>query len=287
MKNSPKYVSNPSNASTPFEERKDIMSKRIIRKVSSRIPAKRTGGGALVKRDTAQMQLARSGVDRARILERAHPLMVGGMPYGLLTERLTAENGELCDLAAPAALTFIEEMRPKDGLERLALSQALSAHARACWLTELMTRQTDAVGLSAISEASERAANTLARLMRAFREYREPKGAMVSIKEVGQANWGDGQLVQNLLKQEVSGKNNRDEQTRISSAGPAVEPKALLTVGQGLAVTPAQHPANPALAEKHGPTVSRGKGPRRKQCAKARRQKRRDHRTAKTDDGNN
>jgi hypothetical protein len=208
------------------------------------------------------------------------------MPYGLLTERLTAENGELCDLAAPAALTFIEEMRPKDGLERLALSQALSAHTRACWLTELMTRQTDAVGLSAISEASERAANTLARLMRAFREYREPKGATVSIAQVGQANLGHSQVIQNSLRQEVSQKSNGDEQTRIISSGAPVEPKALLTIGQRLAGTPAQHPANPALDEKYRAKNAGGKSPSRSQCAKARRAKRRNHRVAQINDGN-
>jgi hypothetical protein len=145
-----------------------------------------------------------------------------------------------------------------------------------------MTSQTDATTLRAISEAAEHAANTLARLMRALREYREPRGATVSIAQVGQANLGNGQLVQNLLKQEAPPKTNRDEQTRILSAGHAVGPKALLTVGQGLAVTPAQHPANPALAEKHGSKISRGKGPNRNQCTKAWRKKRRSHRSAKT-----
>jgi hypothetical protein len=241
---------------------------------------------AIVKLDTGQMQPSTIAPNRAQILERAHPLMVGGMPYGLLTERLAAENGELCDLAAPAALTFIEDMRPKDGLERLALSQALSAHARACWLTELMTRQTDAVGLSAISEASERAANTLARLMRAFREYREPRNATVSIAQVGQANLGNGQLVQNLLKQEVSQKIKRDEQTRILSTGDAAHPKTLLTLAERLAVTAAQHPADSAMDKKHRSQNPGGKSPSRSQCAKARCKVRRDHRAAKTNNGN-
>jgi hypothetical protein len=263
------------------------MSKRITRKVSSRMPApKRCGSSAIVKRHTEQLQPSLSERERSRILERAHPVMVGGLPYGLLAARTTGGNHELCDLAAHAALTFIEEMHPKDGLERLALNQALLAHSRASWLTQLMTRQTDAVGLSAISEASERAANTLARLMRALREYREPKGPTVSIAQVGQANLGNGQLVQNLLKQEVSQKNNRDEQTRILSAGNAAEPKALLTVGQRLAVTSVQHPSNPALDEKYWAKNTGGKSPSRKQCAKARLTKRCNHRPTKTYNGN-
>ena len=261
------------------------MSKRTTRKVSPRVPAPKRRG-AIVKRDTERLQPSLPERERSWILERAHPLIIGGVPYGLLTERTAGANEELGGLAAPAALTFIEEMRPKDGLERLALNQALLAHSRASWLTQLMTRQTDAVGLSALSEASERAANTLARLMRALREYREPKGATVSIAQVGQANLGNGQLVQNLLKQEVPQKNNRDEQTKIPSAGNTTEPQALLAVGQRLAVTPVQHPANPALAEKHRPTVSSGKGPNRAKRMAAWRQKRRDHRSAKTNNGN-
>jgi hypothetical protein len=213
--------------------------------------------------------------------------MIAGVPYGLLTARTTGGNEEFCDLAAPAALTFIGEMRPRDGLERLALSQALLAHSRASFLTQLMTRQSDAVTLSAISEAAERAANTLARLMRAFREYREPKEATVSIAQVGQANLGNGQLVQNLLKQKVAGKNNRGEQTRILSAGNATEPKALLTVSERLAVTPAQHPAKPTLDEKHWAKNANGKSPSRKQRAKARREKCYNHRAAKTNNGDN
>ena len=242
------------------KERKEPMNKRITRKVSSRVPApKRRRGGAIVKRHTELLQPSLSERERSWILERAHPLVVGGLPYGLLAARTAGGNHELCDLAAPAVLTFIEEMHPKDGLERLALNQALLAHSRASWLTQLMTRQTDAVGLSALSEASERAANTLARLMRALREYREPKGATVSIAQVGQANLGNGQLVQNLLKQEVPQKIRRDEQTRISSAGNAAEPKALLTVGERLASTSAQHPAHPALDEKYWARTQAGK----------------------------
>jgi hypothetical protein len=220
-------------------------------------------------------------------LERAHPVIVGGLPYGLLTASTTGGDDELCDLAAPAAMTFIEEMRPRDALQRLALSQALLAHSRASWLTKLMTGQTDGTSLSAISEASERAANTLARLMRALREYREPKSATVSIAQVGQANLGHGQVIQNFLRQEVPQKFKGDEQTRISSAGNATEPKALLTVGDRLAVTPAQHTANPALDEKYWAKNAGGKSPSRRQCVKARRARPDSHRIPKTNNGNN
>jgi hypothetical protein len=88
------------------------------------------------------------------------------------------------------------------------------------------------------------------------------------------------------LKQEVSQKNNRDEQTGISSARNAAEPKALLTLDERPAVTPAQRTANPALDEEYRAKNAGGKSPNRKQCAKARRQKCCNHRTAKNNNGN-
>jgi hypothetical protein len=150
-----------------------------------------------------------------------------------------------------------------------------------------MTSQTDPTTLSAISEAAERAANTITRLMRGLVDYRAPRGATVSIAQVGQANLGNGQLVQNLLKQEVPQTIKRDEQTRIISSADAAKAKALLTVSERLAVTPAQYSANPALDGKHGPEDRGGKNPSRKQCVKARHKVRRNHRTAQNNNGDN
>src|SRR6266851_1344738 len=124
------------------------MKKRSTRKSSSLVRApKRDNVGALIKRNTEQIQLSPSRPARAKMLARAHPAIVGGVPYALLAERMMAENDELSALSAPAALTFIKEMCPRDGLEQLAVSQALLAHARASWLTQLMTRQTHATTL--------------------------------------------------------------------------------------------------------------------------------------------
>ena len=228
----------------------------------------------------SRMQLSTSEPDRTQILERAHPTIVAGVPYAALT---TAKNDEFTALAGPAALNFVEEMCPKDGLERLALSQALLAHSRASWLTRLLAKQTDASAVNAISEASERAANTLTRLMRALREYREPRTATVSIAQVGQANLGHGHLIQNFLQQEVP--KNIVKQTRISPSGAPAKTKALRTIDEGAEFTTGQHPANSTMVKKHRPKNPGGKNPGRTQCAKARHQKRRCHRTAKTNKG--
>jgi hypothetical protein len=259
------------------------MNKRTEKRVSSRVTGpQQRGDKALVKREAGHIQLSPSEPDRAQILERAHPTIVAGVPYAVLT---TAKNDEFTALAGPAALSFVEEMCPRDGLERLALSQALLAHSRASWLTRLLAKQTEATAVNAISEASERAAITLTRLMKALREYREPRTATVSIAQVGQANLGHGQLIQNFLNQEVP--KNSVKQTRISPSGAAANAKALRSIDEGAAFTPRQHPANSALDEKYRPKNPRGKSQGRRQCAKARHQKRRYHRTPKTDDGNN
>ena len=176
-------------------------------------------------------------------------------------------------------------MCPRDGLERLALSQALLAHSRASWLTRLLAKQTEATAVNAISEASERAAITLTRLMRALREYRAPRIATVSIAPVGQANLGHGQLIQNFLNQEAP--KNSVKQTRISPSGGAAKAKALRTVDEGAAFTPRRRPANSALDEKHRPKNPGEKSQGRRQRTETRREKRRIHRAAKTNDGNN
>ena len=236
------------------------MNKRTVKKIPPReLASQRSGDGALVKREAGHIQLSPSEPDRTQILERAHPTIVAGVPYAVLT---TAKNDEFTALAGPAALSFVEEMCPRDGLERLALSQALLAHSRASWLTRLLAKQTEATAVNAISEASERAAITLTRLMRALLEYREPRAATVSIAQVGQANLGHGQLIQNFLNQEVP--KNSVKQTRISPSGGAAKAKALRTIDEGTAITPRQHPANSAMDEKHRPKNPGGKSPGRR-----------------------
>jgi hypothetical protein len=123
------------------------------------------------------------GLDRARVLERAQPVMLGGAAYLGLARCLTGEHPELMELAAPGALSFLEEMCPKDALERLALTQTLLAHARAAYLTKVLTSQTEAAALGIVSDACDRAASTIARLMRAIAEYRQPKSPTTTPRE--------------------------------------------------------------------------------------------------------
>ncbi len=102
------------------------MNKHIVKKIPPReLATQRSEDGTIVKKDPEHIQLSPSEPDRTQILERAHPPIVAGVPYAVLT---TAKNDEFTALAGPAALSFVEEMCPRDGLERLALSQALLAH---------------------------------------------------------------------------------------------------------------------------------------------------------------
>ena len=104
---------------------------------------------------------------------------------------------ELAESTALATLTFQEEMCPRDALERLALSQMLLVHGRVAWLSKLLPAQADAGSLGVVSEACERALGSFLRLMRAFREYREPKNSSTTVS-IGQANVAGQQVVQNL-----------------------------------------------------------------------------------------
>jgi hypothetical protein len=114
-------------------------------------------------------------------------------------------------------------------------------------------------------------------------EYREPRTATVSIAQVGQANLGHGQLIQNFLNQEVP--KNIVKQTKISPSGAAAKAKALRTIDERFAITAGQHPANSTMDEKHRPKNPGGKSPGRRQRTETRREKRRNHRTAKTNKG--
>lgn len=106
------------------------------------------------------------------------------------------------ELALAAILSFQKQMHPKDGLERLALSQILMAHARTAWLTKLLAAETEATTLAVISEAAERASGTFARLTRAIAEYRQPKTSHATVS-IGQANLAGQEVIQKVERQEV------------------------------------------------------------------------------------
>jgi hypothetical protein len=150
-------------------------------------------------------------------------------------------SSEMIEAAGPSIIAFHQEIATKDPLERMAYAQSLLAHARAAWLTKLLTEQTDAHALGIVSEACERAAGTFGRLTRAINEYRRPAGpaTQVSISQ------GNQVLVQNLMK-----VDNHDEQSGIEV--PAKN-EAVSFNAQGTALPAAGSPKDKTVAMEQRP----------------------------------
>jgi hypothetical protein len=175
-------------------------------------------------------------------------------------------------------------MHPKDPLDALAITQALMAHVRAVWLTELATKQSNVQALGIINEAADRASGTFVRLLRAIPEYRQPKNPSATLS-IGQANVAQQQLVHNVQKRE--GTKENDEQTRINRRGAVVEAKALPVVQKRAKGTQGCDPGNETVGEEHGAKKPGRKSCRRNERAAPRRAVSRSHRAAKagsTDD---
>lgn len=215
-----------------------------------------------------ELQLASlKELDRARLFEKAHPVTLASAAYIHFSGQMGLPQ-ELAEATGPATLTFQEEMHPRDALERLALSQMLLVHGRVAWLSKLLPAQADAASLGIISEACERALGSFLRLMRAFREYREPKNSSTTVS-IGQANVAGQQVVQNLMKEERRGKEN-DEQTRIMRETGAASPPPLPANEGRIALPADRHSTKPAVDKKHGSKNGRRKGAGSDECSPSR-----------------
>ena len=114
-----------------------------------------------VERKTQELALSGRGelqlaplkeLDRAQLLERAQPVTLASAAYIQFSGEIGLPQ-ELAEATGPATLTFQEEMRPRDALERLALSQLLLVHGRVAWLSKRLPAQGDAASLGIVSEA--------------------------------------------------------------------------------------------------------------------------------------
>jgi len=219
----------------------------------------------------------------SRALQAFHADALGDAAYICLSSKLPLGT-ELLEAAGRAPMSFQAQMQRRDALERLGLAQALLAHARASWLTQLLASETDPDTLRAISEGCERAANTFGRLTRLLRDYRQPRNSNTTV--IGQANLAGQQIVQTNFNQRMLPKENDDEQTRIEGRGPAVN--QALPPNAPRAALPASHdPVDAAVDEKHGTKNCRRKASSRDERVSTRRAVGRCHRAAKagpTDD---
>ena len=214
------------------------------------------------------------------MMEKMHPNFVGNLAYISMCEAMGI-SGDFLEAAVPSSIGFLEQMRPVDPLDGLALTQAYVAHARAAWLAKLATTQTNPQSLCLISEASGRASNTFARLMSAIQQYRRPAATTTTVS-IGQANLAGQQVVQNVLKQ---GDQEDGDQTRIGQSGPTAKAAALLPNAERTALSAISRQADAAVDEEHRTPESRRKGAGQSKRVSARPAFSRKHRAPKAGEG--
>jgi hypothetical protein len=185
---------------------------------------------------------------KAQFFGKMHATFLGDAAYLHVSQQMSLPQ-ELLEAANLGALSFPEQMHPKDALESLALTQALLAHSRAAWLTKLLTNQSDVNSLGVISDACEHASSTFGRLMRAIAEYRRPAACAPTVS-IAQANVANQQIIQNGAKLEAKNKNG--ERTRIGNPGAAVTTKVLPANAKGAAVPARLNSTNETLGKKYG-----------------------------------
>jgi hypothetical protein len=250
----------------------------------AKLLTRNSGERALALRGSDGLAQLPAGIskDEMRLRERAHPTCLGSAAYLCLSDHVPLP-ADLAEAAAPATITFLEEMGPRDALERLALSQVLLAHGRTAWLTKSLTAQTSPDMFRVLSEACEHAAGTFVRLMRAFAEYRRPanNGTNVSI---AQANVAKQQVIQTFITEEVS-RENHDEQSRITQQQPVISPALPANPKRALLLA-ACGSSKPTVGMEHGAKNNGRKAPRRHERFKARRTVSRRSRTEKAGKGN-
>ncbi len=252
---------------------KTAKSKRNMKTAPQLSDSKQAGNQKLARRGSGTLQPSPSGRSDqdsgTNKLAAVHPDSLADVAYVHLSNKMALGQEQL-EMAAPAVLSFQQQMRPKDALERLALTQALMAHGRVAWLTKLATSQTDVHALATINESCERASGTFVRLLRAIGEYHQPRDSSATVS-IGQANLAHQQIVQNIQKQEARQEENVDERTRIRANKAAARAEAISAVEERVAITPNGHLANPAMDEEYRPQEPGRKGSNQHERAQTRR----------------
>ena len=251
-----------------------------VKKKHRRPNLPRAASQALAPRSPSQMQKSKRTEAEALTLisEKLHPDLLCDLAYMRLS-RCMGMTGDNLEAAVPAAFNFQQDMRPKDGLERLALSQALLAEGRATWLTKLATTLKDAKSLGIVLEACERATGTYMRLMGAIREYRQPSSQSTTVSIANVAH--QQQIVQQVGNFE--GRKN-DEQTRIENGG-IIDAEVVSSVAERTEVTEEINPQKAAVDTKLRAEKLTRKTPKRDERTQTRRAVRRHRRIPKAGEG--
>lgn len=124
--------------------------------------------------------------------------------------------------AVDATLSYlndlVDEMEPRDTLERMLVQQLALCHHRAVGLSAIAAQQTTLDAIRIVNEAADRALGSFRRGMLALREYRAPH--RVTIKQLNQANQQNVAYVERAGPEKLNAPaKKRDERSRGQLAG--------------------------------------------------------------------
>lgn len=192
-------------------------------------------------------------------------------------------EGEFLAALSGVLPEFVEAMKPRDALEKLALEQLMVQHARVLALSRQASTNSNLDIVKVLNEACDGASSSFRRLMTSFRDHRRPKDFGASFT-IGQANVAQKQVIQTVQNRELS-RGNYDEQTRIGQSCPTARTAALPLIGEGPALPAINHPKDAAVDAQHRASICGWKGTRREKPNPARRAVRRKNRIHKADKG--
>jgi len=272
-----------SNVKSKSPQQANRQAPRSRRSREKTKPSCRTRSGARlttppVKGSSPIMELP-SAAGPSQVVKRLsqiHAQMLGLFAYEgvsrtvVNTESLRAGCGlnqdEFTQVLSGVLPEFVEAMKPRDALEKLALEQLMVHHARVLALSRQAAMNAEGDGVKVINEACDGASGSFRRLMTAFRDHRRPKDSGTSYT-IGQANVAQQQVIQTVQNPELS-RGKYDDQTRIGKQ----QEQAKLPAQPTRAAIPASFdPAPATMASKYRPQDSRGKSARQPQRAEARR----------------
>jgi hypothetical protein len=150
------------------------------------------------------------------------------IPAVVLNDTLSVTGGNAIIAATAIAhvADVLEQMAPRDPLERMLIQQTLVTHARIATLSQEVGLQRDPEMYRIMSESLDRASNVFRRQMLAFQIYRggQPQAPEKPMK---QTNIAGQMVVQNFLsKEEDSSNGTGNEAVPALSERPAIEARA-------------------------------------------------------------
>lgn len=135
---------------------------------------------------------------------------------GVLVALATTIGGGVAAVEATVGYLndLVDEMEPRDALERMLVQQLALCHHRAVGLSAMAAQQTTLDAIRIVNEAADRALGSYRRAMLALREYRAPY-RRVNIGQLNQANQQNVVYVERTDPEKLSvPAKKRDDRSR-------------------------------------------------------------------------